>query len=131
MRELHAELRIVYALDVRQVCLDADVIQSSRLAESYGLIGKRVRTPKVFDGVDSIVRVDGKYRRWAEDMHIAWCNVDGINKLPLILARILLVKLIRRLESIARQKEVQVKGIVRVWTVINSVEDIYGRAMIV
>ena len=131
MRELHAELRIVYALDVGQVSLDADIIQTSRLAESDGLIGKRIRTPKIFNGVHSIVRVNRKYCGRTEDMYVAWCDVDGINKLSLILARILLVKLIRRLEPIACQKEVQVKGVVWVGTVINSVEDIYSRAMIV
>ena len=70
-------------------------------------------------------------RRWAEDVHVARRDVQSMNHLALVLPISLLVKLIRRLETISRQKQVQVKGIFGVGAVINAIEEIHRGAAIV
>ena len=63
-------------------------------------------------------------------MNVASRDVDGINQLPLSLASGLLVELIRRLKAVARKEQVQMKRVLRVWTVINAVKDIRSGATI-
>src|SRR2546425_6703023 len=58
VRELKAKLRIVLSFNVRQIRLDADVVQSPRLAEADCLIRKRIRAGEVLDVVEPVVRID-------------------------------------------------------------------------
>src|SRR5712691_12120041 len=53
-----------------------------------------------------------------------------MNQLTLILPNRLLIEFIRRLETVARQEQVQVKGVLCVRTVIYAVEDVHRRAAI-
>src|SRR5713226_10182918 len=63
-------------------------------------------------------------------MDIARCDIQTMNCLPLILPDSLLIKLIRRLEDVAGQKQIQVKSVFRVRAVIDAIEDIAGRAAV-
>src|SRR5438876_5696901 len=63
-------------------------------------------------------------------MAITGCDVQAMNRLTLILSQRLLIGLIRRLEGVAGQKQIQVKSVFRVRAVIDAIEDVAGRAAV-
>src|SRR5207237_5825121 len=97
------------------------VVQSPRLIKGDGLVRKRIGTGEVLDVIEPVIRVNRQHRRRAKDMNEAGRDVDGINQLPLVLARRLLIKFIGRLEPVAREKQIQVKRVLRVWTVVDAI----------
>ena len=64
-----------------------------------------------------------------ENMNVARSDVDGIDQLSLILPKRFLIKLIRRLESVARQKQIQVKRVLRVRAVVNPIEEVHSQCL--
>src|SRR6266850_6724159 len=118
MRELYAELGVVSSLNIRHIRLDADVIQTARLAEGHGLIGKRIGAGEVFYVIETVIRINREHRSRAENVNIARGNVDAMNQLSLILPKGLLIKLIGRLEIITSEEQIQVKRVFGVRAVI-------------
>src|SRR6267142_1386284 len=123
MRELYAELGVVSSLNIRHIRLDADVIQTARLAESHRLIGKRIGAREVLYVIETVIRIDREHGGRAENVNIARCNVNAVNKLSLILAEGLLIKLIRRLETVASEEQIQVKRVLRVRAVVDAIKN--------
>src|SRR5438477_12762585 len=58
VRELHAELGVVFSLNIRQIRLNAGVIQTARLAKGHCLIGERIGAGEVFHVVETVIRIN-------------------------------------------------------------------------
>src|SRR5204863_5752291 len=111
VRKLHSKLRVMPSFDVREIGFDAKVVQPARLAEGDRLIRKRVCAGKVLHVVQTKIWIDGQNRGGAEDVDVTGCDVQAVDELALILTERLLIKLIRRLKVVARQKQVKVEGV--------------------
>src|SRR5438128_1005368 len=131
VRDLQAELGIVPSFHVRHVGFYANVIQAPRLAKGDRLVGKRIRAREILDIVEPIVGINGQHGSGAEDVHIAGRKIETVNNLSLVLPNGLLVKLIWCLETVAREKQIQVKSVFGIGAIVDAIEDIAGRAAIV
>src|SRR5689334_19012057 len=91
-RDLASKLCVVSTLHVRDVCLDADMVQPPRFPECQRLIRKRIGAGEILDRVKTVEWVDRQHRSWTEDMHISRGDIQGMNRLSLVLPQILLIK---------------------------------------
>src|SRR5204862_2065365 len=94
------------------------------------LIGERIGAGEVFHIVETEIRIDREHSSRTENVNIAWRDVYAVNNLTLILAQRLLIKLIRSLKVVTREKQIQVKRIFRVRTVVDAIKDATRRSLV-
>jgi len=58
-------------------------------------------------------------------------DIQTVYQLTLILTQRLLVEIVWRLKAVTRQKQVQMKSVIRIGAVVEAIEDVSGRASIV
>src|SRR5439155_13332156 len=91
---------------------------------------KRIGAGEVFYVIETVIWINREHSGRAENVNIARCDINAVNQLSLILAEGLLIKLIRRLEAVAREEQIQVKRVFGVRAVIDAIKNAAGRSLV-
>ena len=120
---LRTELDGVPARHVRGIHLHADIGQAPILADRRRLIREWVRAGRVRDVVLPHIGVGGQQPAAGERARVAGRQVEGVDRLDLVLTGRLLIVVIRHLEPRPRELHVEMERAVRIVLPVEAIED--------
>src|SRR6185369_321678 len=127
---LRANLYIMNASVVSNICFDTEIVEPARLRNCLGLIGEGVGAWQVLDHIKSVKGIDGQQQRRAERMHVTRRDVDRVNELTLVLPESFLVKGVGYLKEVSSEIHIQVQRVVGSGAIVKPVKDRGGLASI-